>query len=167
MASITREQAGRDPELCFTSLIDIVFLLLIFFMCASRFKQVEQKLDAFLPQSGDQMAVRSSLPPKELTIFVRDDAVMRGSANHNLKAMREATYYLESRGATPVHDPRIMLPRLRQLAADQDLRVLIAPYDESMGRDQLVPFFNVVKVVDICKAAGIGNIAFQAPREAD
>ena len=38
------ERVGNEAELGFTSLIDIVFLLLIFFMCAAQFKQVEQRL---------------------------------------------------------------------------------------------------------------------------
>lgn len=158
------EDRFKDPELCFTSLIDIVFLLLIFFMCATQFKKVEEKLDAFLPFVGPCPPPAKVIPPEDLTIFVRDDAVLRQSDSIDIKSMRRATFYLASRDATPVNDVNRMLPVLRQLAEDPGRRVLIAPYDEGTGKDQLVPFFNVVKVVDACKASGISNIAFQAPR---
>lgn len=161
----TLEERFKDPELCFTSLIDIVFLLLIFFMCASRFKQVEEKLEAFLPEDGNRTDRTVVLPPSELTIFVRDDAVMRESDSFNLKALRKATFYLGSREATPVTDVNRMLPVLQRLAETPGQRVLIALYDEQTGQDQRVPFFNVVQVVDACKAAGIANIAFRAPAQ--
>lgn len=50
--SIARLKAGQEAgerELPI-SMIDIVFLLLIFFMCCMQFKTVEQKLDAQLPK---------------------------------------------------------------------------------------------------------------------
>ncbi|MCW8132186.1 MAG: biopolymer transporter ExbD [Planctomycetota bacterium] len=157
----------KDPELCFTSLIDIVFLLLIFFMCASRFKQVEMRLDAFLPTDEGQMAVpvQQLKKPEELSIFIKDDQTMRSSPDFNLKATRKANYYLASRDATPVQDPMQLLPKLQQLAANPEQEVLIALYNETTDKDQLVPFFNVVKVIDLCKAAGINKIKFQAPAQ--
>ena len=49
--------------------------------------------------------------------------------------------------------------------ANKDQEVLIALYDELNDKDQLVPFFNVVQVIDVCKAAGVVNIKFQAPAQ--
>lgn len=157
----------KDPELCFTSLIDIVFLLLIFFMCASRFKQVEMKLDAFLPQDEGQnpVPVQQLKKPEELSIFIKDDHAMRGSSDFNLKATRKAQYYLASRDASPVTDPMQLLPKLQALASNPEQEVLIALYNEASDKDQLVPFFNVVKVLDLCKTAGITKVKFQAPAQ--
>ena len=153
-----------EPETPFTSLIDIVFLLLIFFMCATKFRQVEQKLDAFLPTNEGQMqAPQNLVKPEELSIFIKDDHDRRKSEDFNIKATRKASYYMASRQATAYQDPSQMLPKLQALATNQEQEVLIALYNETSDKDQLVPFFNIIAVVDICKKAGIQKIKFQAP----
>lgn len=155
--------ADSDAPFSYISMIDIVFLILIFFMCATRFKQIEQKLDAFLPPDIGQEKTTRIVDPEELTIFIRDDARMRKSTDFNIRAGREATYYLASRDASPVTDMTVLMPTLMRLAENPERKVLIAPYDEKDGKDQLVPFFNVIRVVDACKAAGFRHIRFQAP----
>jgi len=48
-----RERLNGDAgQIKFTSMIDVVFLLLIFFLCASRFSEREKILDAQLPRAG-------------------------------------------------------------------------------------------------------------------
>ena len=42
---------GEEPELDMTSMIDVVFLLLIFFMCATEFKRPDWQLDSYLPKN--------------------------------------------------------------------------------------------------------------------
>lgn len=164
MGKIT-EQNQDEGGLNFTSLIDIVFLLLIFFMCATKFKQTEQRLDCFLPTDEGQMPSQAPLKkPEELTIFIKDDVNARNGAFER-RAIRRATYYLMSRDATPVSDPNQLLSKLTQLAANPEQQVLIALYDEYREKDQLVPFFNVVALLDVCKMAGIETVKFQAPAQ--
>lgn len=159
-----KDVQNTESEMCFTSLIDIVFLLLIFFMCATHFKQTEQRLDAFLPADGQDRI----LPPppilERLSIFVKDDAVARQSKNPYVSALRQATYYPLSREAKPIADLnglRGILERVHD--AQPGTGILIVPFDEFQAKDQLVPFFNVVAVLDTCKAVGIDDVAFQAP----
>ncbi|MCK6473918.1 MAG: biopolymer transporter ExbD [Planctomycetes bacterium] len=165
MNTKVRKQADRPIEFNFTSMIDVVFLLLIFFLISSRFKQVEQRLDTFLPNVGP--IDPSPPPPSEpVTIFVKDDLVMRQAADVDMRSQRKATYYLASRDANPLTDMAQAYPVLRQLAqANADQEVLIAPYDERRDFDQRVPFYNIVRVVDVCKEAGISRISFQAPAQ--
>lgn len=159
------EQNHSEPELCFTSLIDIVFLLLIFFMCATKFRQTEQRLDCFLPCDEGQMPTQAPLKkPEELTVFIKDDVNAR-AGNFERRAVRRATYYLMSRDAQPVSDPNQLLAKLSQLASNPEQQVLISLYDEMRDKDQLVPFFNVVALVDVCKMAGIQIVKFQAPAQ--
>jgi biopolymer transport protein ExbD len=42
--------SGEEVKLSITPLIDVTFLLLIFFMCAMKFKTLERKVAAFLPK---------------------------------------------------------------------------------------------------------------------
>jgi biopolymer transport protein ExbD len=43
-------QGDEEVKLSITPLIDVTFLLLIFFMCAMKFKTLERKVAAFLPK---------------------------------------------------------------------------------------------------------------------
>lgn len=165
MNAKVKKQADRPVEFNFTSMIDVVFLLLIFFLIASRFKQVEQRLDTFLPD-GPCPPTTEVLKPLPVTIFVKDDHLLRQSADIDTRSQRKATYYLASRDANPMSDMAQAYPVLRQLAqANADQEVLIAPYDERVDCDQRVPFYNIVRVVDVCKEAGISTISFQAPAQ--
>ena len=162
MRKLTRETDDEAP-FSYISMIDIVFLILIFFMCATRFKQIEKKLDAFLPTEEGPAASRVLVEPEEVTIYIQDNPRLRASTDFSLRATRKATYYLNSRDATPVTDMALLQSTLIRLGENPDRRVLIAPYDEKDGKDQLVPFFNVIRVVDACKLAGLSHIRFQAP----
>lgn len=51
-----------------TAMIDVVFLLLIFFMCATKFKVPDYRLDALLPRDKGLRSVQVK-PPKELPEF--------------------------------------------------------------------------------------------------
>lgn len=164
MIAKIKKEANRPIEFNFTSMIDIVFLLLIFFIVSSRFKQIEQRLDTFLPDVGCGIGPPPASEP--ITIFVKDDRLLRQSADVDTRSQRKATYYLASRDANPLTDMAQAYPVLRQLAqANADQEVLIAPYDERVDFDQRVPFYNIVRVVDVCKEAGISKISFQAPAQ--
>ena len=154
-------EAGADTPFSHVSMIDIVFLILIFFMCTIRFKQMERRLDAWFPNIGPGDPPATSV--EDLTIYIKDNRKLRASTDFGLRATRKATYYLNSRDATPVTDMALLQSTLMRLGEDPDRRVLIAPYDEKDGKDQLVPFFNIIRVVDACKLAGLCHIRFQAP----
>lgn len=157
-----KEKVSESMPFCFTSMIDIVFLLLIFFLIASTFKQPEQRLDANLPNSGK---TPSPTPPPihELCIFVKDDRLTREhSLDFRSQTTRKASYYFGSRDATSTKNPWDFYEALRIRAANPEQAVLLAPYGEDdKARDQSTPFQNYVTLVDICKKAGIRNIRFQ------
>jgi len=55
-----------------TSMIDVTFLLLIFFMCTLKFKTLEGRLSAFLPKDrGANFETSQVLEPIEVGIHVR------------------------------------------------------------------------------------------------
>jgi len=57
--------ASEDCELEMTPMIDVTFLLLIFFICTIKFKTLEGKLSAYLPK--DVGVNQSDAEPKEKT----------------------------------------------------------------------------------------------------
>ena len=99
MAKKMVKELDKEAPFSFIPMIDVVFLILIFFMLMP-FKQIEERLDCFLPTDEGQMQVPKTLEkPEELSIFVRDNHSMRTSGDHKLRATRQAQFYLASRDA--------------------------------------------------------------------
>lgn len=70
-----KTQLDEQPSLNLTSMIDIVFNLMIFFMVGTRFSSLEERIDVRVPQVSN--AAPSRVPPTKLTITVqRDGAIM-------------------------------------------------------------------------------------------
>lgn len=68
--SMLQEIASEEAELEMTPMIDVTFLLLIFFMCTIKFKTLEGKLAAYLPKDVGVNA--SDAEPKEkIDIYIR------------------------------------------------------------------------------------------------
>jgi len=62
--------AREEPRADMTPMIDVVFQLLIFFLCTLHFRQLEGKLDAFLPRDAGAAPTASRLDPLELRLVV-------------------------------------------------------------------------------------------------
>lgn len=65
------ESESNGPNL--TPVIDIVFLLLIFFLVATRFEQEEKDSEVIVPEVA--AAQPMSMPPKSLVVNVRENGV--------------------------------------------------------------------------------------------
>lgn len=73
MASSTTDEENPVPVNA-TALIDIIFCLVLFFMCGLKFKQLEGYMDSWMPKGwGVQPSAIASLPPDEIRIAVRHD----------------------------------------------------------------------------------------------
>ena len=128
-----RKKSGtRLPEVQFTSLIDVVFLLLCFFITTSVFSQWEYEVDIVLPtaQSG-------KMPDR-----------LPGEVIINLT--REGRIVLNQQQLTPPQ-LRDRLIRLARFFPGQPV-VLRA--------DRQTAYESVVGVIDLCRQADIWNISF-------
>jgi len=126
-----------------TSMIDVVFLLLIFFMCASKFKTLEQRLDADLPKEGQNRVPHTRpVQPQELRIKI-------SLADDGRPVILAQDF--------PCRDLNDLAARLRVLSQNvSDLPVVID------GR-QRVPFFVILGAMDACARARLYDVKFQAP----
>lgn len=110
-----------------TPLVDMVFLLLIFFLVATTFHQEEREMQIALPYAKASGPISANL--REIVINVD----------------REGQIILAGRVATP--------DELRELI---EQRVEVNPEQKVAVRgDRTTAYSNVVRVLDICKAAGI------------
>ena len=70
MASNLKRIAEEDAKLEMTPMIDVTFLLLIFFMCTLKFKTLEGKLAAYLPKDVGVNPMDAE-PIEKIAIIVR------------------------------------------------------------------------------------------------
>lgn len=124
-----RRPVPHSPVIDLTPIIDMVFLLLIFFLVATTFHQAEREIEVALPAARAAGPISGAL--RELVINVTQD----GRTIVGGEAMTEAA--------------------LEQLVRQ---RVAANPAQKvSVRGDRRTPYANVVNVLDICKRAGISQ----------
>jgi biopolymer transport protein ExbD len=124
---IRSRSATTEPAIEITPMIDMVFLLLIFFLVATTFNQTEREMLIALPHAAAATPISVAL--REIVINVGPD------------------------GEIQVGGETMEADGLRQLIAhavtnNPDQKV-------SVRGDRTTPYANVVRVLDICKAAGV------------
>ncbi len=122
-----------------TSMIDVVFLLLIFFMCASKFQVIERRLEVLLPGGASGIAPITD----ELTLEV---GYLRGQRGMPLYRL----------GKWSSSDTNVLAGRLQQLAGISKVRVVI-----DGGQD--CPFRHMISALDACARAELTDVGFRPP----
>ena len=115
-------------SLSLTPLIDVVFLLLIFFLVATRFAEEERQLDMPLPDASEAQPLTAE--PQEL--FVNVD--------------QEGQYIVSGQRLSLADLEQV----LRQAAANNPMHQSVI-----VRADKRVPFDFVVQAINLCKKAGI------------
>ena len=126
-----------------TPMIDVVFQLLIFFVCTTNFQVMEELLPSNLLGPGSVAAAK--IPPELEDL---DEVVIKLTVEQGLPRWRvnERTY---TRG----NELRGVLGSLAQLSRHLPVVLDISP-DVAMG--------NVIDLYDVCRLAGFGKIQFAA-----
>jgi biopolymer transport protein ExbD len=125
-----KTQLDEQPSLNLTSMIDIVFNLMIFFMVGTRFSSLEERIDVRVPQVSS--AAPSRAVPAKLTIAVQ----------------REGAILLDGQPVTLEQlGPRLRAERLRNPA--------IAVVVRGDGDGALK---HAAGVLSACRAAGIADL---------
>ena len=140
-----------------TPMIDVVFLLLVFFLCATRFKTIEDKMSANMPQKD---GIEPTMPPTPDTPSIHigvidSDISAKYSADFDVRSNRQATYFVN--GTHRISDSSDMLTILK--AMPQDAYVRIYPQQAS---DTEIPFGQIVRLMDLCYMSGKTDIRFMA-----
>ncbi len=128
-----------------TSMIDVVFLLLIFFMCASKFRVLERRLDAFLPRTEGigRGPVKIDETPIPIKVTTRE-------------GMPYVPKYRIRNWVT--YDPNELAAQLKRFPRPGKYKVEI-----DGGQD--VPFRHVMSAVDACARADLHKVTFNDPRK--
>jgi biopolymer transport protein ExbD len=134
---LTRQkQYPVPPQLNMASMVDVVFLLLIFFMCTSSFTQIEDKLPTQLSQVGSGTSEESlDFPPIRISL--------QGGPGNLLITYNGQLY----------SNFQTLLEKLRNDRISDEVSVII----EGQGT---VSFESMVKAIDCCYQVNIQNVAF-------
>ena len=133
------EASDNPVEINVTAMVDVIFCLCIFFMCSFHFKQLEGKIDAWLPKGdGNQQGeVKEKLKLEEVR---RIGSLEPASSDTELVAtIQRIKKDFESAGKSEV--PVVV------------------------DATEPVPWQDVVHVLDLCKAERLSPIKFTEPME--
>lgn len=136
-----RPQRRPAPELNLTPLIDVVFLLLIFFMVSTTFDK-ESRIKVELPQAATQ----DERDKQDAVLDITIDAKGRFYVNQN-EVINTETATLMGAIEKAVNDRR-------------DLPVIISA-------DANTPYQSVVKAMDAASQLGFQNMTFAARKPVD
>ncbi len=128
-----RERAQPDaPGFQIAPMIDVVFLLLIFFLVTWNFARQETELDVKVPTAREGQENRRAIG--EVILNVRADGSI---------VMNRRTFTPEELQAA--------LTRIAEMYPDQAV---------VLRGDEATEYRNIVDVLDICRSANIWNVAF-------
>ncbi len=130
-----RKRQKNDDILNFTAMVDVVFLLLIFFLCTSSLKLPESQIKAALP--GRSLDV-PEFPPVQIEIRFRPGDSVQVLCDGRI--CRNDDFLL----------------------AEIQARSVIADIPVVFAIDEGVVFEDVVRVMDICRAGGLKRLALPA-----
>lgn len=137
-----RKQESAPPQLNMAAMVDIVFLLLIFFMCTSSISQLESSLSGQVSRLGPGSGKDSE---NILPYIIRVERVSEG-----------VLVSLEDRPCATFDD---LFDRLLETySRGGDNPVLIKG-------EGAVPFGFMVAALDACRRAGFRSVAFSAKGE--
>ena len=133
---IRRSEDGEEPFFALTSLIDILFVLIMFYLAATSFREEERDAEVSLPRADDAAALTAA--PRVVVVNVRADG----------------QYVVSNRAM----DLPLLTKTVRQaVAGDAGQKVLIRG-------DRAARHEHVAAAVRACKQAGVvqANIGYDS-----
>jgi biopolymer transport protein ExbD len=144
------EASDNPVAINVTAMVDVIFCLCLFFMCSLHFKQLQGKIETWLPKDrGIFQGEASSLVKDEIAIVMRWDPTSRSTVS-NIRFQKPAA-----------SEDELMLA-VRAIADDYD-RAGNTTYPLIIDAQPDVPWQDVVHIMDLCKRNNIQRIEFAAP----
>ena len=160
------EATSNKAEMQMTPMIDVTFLLLIFFMCTIKFKTLEGKLAAYLPKDvGVNTTKAEPIEKIEIKLTVLNEGTklnakgtgpFEGEGRHTWGADREISYSVGPRRFSSVREVKDRLVVLYDPADPRPVTI-----DPRKG----VVYADVVKVLDAAIQAKFREITFAGSYE--
>ena len=144
------EESDNPVEINVTAMVDVIFCLCIFFMCSFHFKQLEGRIDAWLPkEKGNQQgAVKDIVILEEIRVFMRWDA----AANRTTRKVTNTSVSSDDQLMTEI--------RARK---DHYIQAGKSIFPIIIDATPDVPWQDVIRVLDLCKKDNLTSIEFAEP----
>lgn len=136
---------SAKPELKMTALIDVIFLLLIFFVCTANFQRLEELLPTNMSLAGQGQVQPSRQIPQKVDV-----------ATIKISFDRAPVWQIEGNTCRSLDHVRTILTNIQR--QKDDLPVIIDP-------DSGVPMSTVIDTYDICRLAKLRKIQFAASKD--
>ena len=134
-----------------TAMVDVIFCLCLFFMCSMHFKQLEGKVDAWMPKDrGPDTKAVPRVELEEVRVFIRWSAA-------DQTVSRQV-------GRVAVTSDKQLIDRVKSLLGDYRRAGHETP-PVVIDATPDVPWKDVVALLDLCQASGVERIEFAQPME--
>ncbi len=132
------KRGGPMADINVTPMADIMIVLLIIFMVIT--PMLQKGVDVKLPQAGNTKERKDE--PKSIVVAIRKDSAV----------------YL---GSTKLENQAELLPQVKERLQDlpEGARLIYLKADEQL------PYSEVMKVMDLCREAGVEEVALIAERK--
>lgn len=133
-----------------TALVDIIFCLCLFFMCSLKFRELDGKMESWLPENkGNKTTANMNMPMDEIRVLISYD-----------KERRQIQRMFVNRPIVDTPEGDTLLQKLirEQSQSYRSLGKSDVPVIVDAG--PAVPWREVVKVMNMCKAENIQKIEF-------
>ena len=130
----TSDQEDQSSGLPMAPMIDVIFLLLIFFVSTSVFHKLEAELNVSIP-IAEEAEIKMRTPYKIIINVEKNGVIVLNQKRYNSASLTE---------------------QLKKMAAVSSMDTVI------IRGDAEAPHQYIINVLNACKAAGIWNIAFAA-----
>ncbi len=127
----------KRAEMQMAPMIDVVFILLLFFIVTWNFARFEAEIDISVPSA--ETAEESQPTPGEIVVNVNKDGVIKV----NSQELTQDQLF-------------VRLSRVSNIYKDQPI---------ILRGDEGTEFRHIMKVLDTCQKAGIWNVSFAAKKE--
>jgi len=123
-------EEDEKPEIQLTSMMDCIFLMLIFFLVSSQLKKIEKELPITLPEADVTVSVKAAPDQIKVSVSEKGDLYVNGK---------------------PV-GPAGLRSALQDAAKERPDRKV------RLDGDVYAPFRSIVQVLDVCKQENLGVV---------
>ncbi len=145
------EDSGGDLGFQIAPLLDVIFVILLYFMVMAGSVKLEYEIKTTLPGSAEASENADSEPPEEVTISINAE----GEVSINEEPIAAAA-------DVNLNDLYAEMCKLAEAAAQSQLKIIV-----TVAADETVKYDRIMNVLDILAKAKVSNVTFSATESED
>jgi biopolymer transport protein ExbD len=147
------ESSDNPVPINVTAMVDIIFCLCIFFMCSFHFRQLEGKMESWLPKDkGVNTTPVKNVMLEEVRIFLKFN---KNASSAEAAVSRQV-------GSQKVNNDEELRTTLRAMVGNF-AKSGLSEVPVIVDSDPLVPWREVVNVLSLCRLEKLERLEFAAP----